>query len=169
MPVRHSPLVTHQPQVARSVHAPQVVDVEHASVLSQAKENQSQSLQSPALGPPNEPARQVSVESHQPHPLASTQSPQSRTSPQLLMLEHSLRTQSQSPHVPRVGPVLLPVRHSELEAHQPHVPRRVQSPHAADVLHGSSMHSVPIQRQSVQAPSIGPSDVPVAQVAVSAQ
>jgi len=51
VPVAHVLVVEHQPQLPRPVHAPHVVDVAHASVLSQAMRYQSQSAHVPVSGP----------------------------------------------------------------------------------------------------------------------
>jgi hypothetical protein len=73
VPVRHVASSAQKPHEERLVHVSHVVDDAHASVLSQASENQSQSPQLPLDGPKNVPERQSSVLSHQPHPLVPVQ------------------------------------------------------------------------------------------------
>jgi hypothetical protein len=76
VPVMHVLLVSQKPHVDRPVHSSHVADELHASVVSHAKTNQSQSAHEPADGPKNVPAMQVSVASQKPQPLVVVQSPQ---------------------------------------------------------------------------------------------
>lgn len=68
VPVAQELVDAHQPHVARPVHSSQLAAEAQASVLSQAKENQSQSAHVPVVGPPKEPDWHASVASHQPQP-----------------------------------------------------------------------------------------------------
>jgi hypothetical protein len=76
VPVMQVPVLSQKPQLERDVQVSQVVDEAHASALSHAKMNQSQSSQEPVDGPKKEPAVQVSVVSQKPQPLVVVQSPQ---------------------------------------------------------------------------------------------
>lgn len=162
VPVMHSSLALHQPQVPRLVHSPQVVEVEQASVLSQVQEYQSQSSQSPDSGPKNPPSRHSSVESHQPQPLASMQAPQSVMVPQPPGTGHSPPTQLQSSQAPSRGPQAVPVKHSSLSAHQPQVPRSVQARQSPASEQGSMPQEPGSKIQaSSQPPVSGPAAPPV--------
>lgn len=109
VPVRQVLDDAHQPQVPRAVHPPQSLELEQASVLSQAKVYQSQSEQVPEAGPPKEPDEHMSVLSHQPHPVRPRHPGQVRPPVQSVPVEQSELTQSQSEQLPLVGPEEPPV------------------------------------------------------------
>jgi hypothetical protein len=100
------------------------------------------------------------LDAHQPQVALAVQSPQLA-----LTLHGSLPmqldgTKSQLAHMPIAGPVAPPVLQVLSDAHQPQLARNVQSPHAADVPHGSLPQLSELHSQFVHAPTAGPAAVP---------
>ena len=125
--MRQAELAAHQPQAARPVQSSQLHESLQGSAVAHAEAYQAQSAQEPAAGPLQLPVWQVEVPLHQPHAAVLVQSSQSNA-PAHSSVEHSEDSQFQSPQLPDVGPLQVPVRHDELSPHQPQPATTVQVP-----------------------------------------
>jgi hypothetical protein len=161
VPVRHSKLSLHQPQLVPPVQSLQLNSEEHESLEVHAEVNQRQSLQKPSFGPVELPVAQVKEDWHQPQLPAAVQPPQENSVAQGSGGMHSEVDQRQSLQKPSFGPAKLPLAHWPLESHQPQPERAEQSPQSLLEAQGSAgMQSLTRQRQSPQKPLNGPTESP---------
>ncbi|MCC7539814.1 MAG: hypothetical protein IT379_26565 [Deltaproteobacteria bacterium] len=114
-PVMHVKLDAHQPQLDADVQSPHVAFASQGSVVvppPQSLASQSQSPHEPLDGPPDVPVMQEKLDAHHPQLDADVQSPHVAFASQgsvVLPPPHSLASQLQSPQLPDVGPLALPV------------------------------------------------------------
>jgi hypothetical protein len=146
-----------------------VAELAHGSV-AQPDGSHCQSVQLPVVGPPAEPLRHWPLETQKPQPAVDAHAEH------VVCVRHGSadsqldENHDHSEHAPVVGPLIVPLRHEEVSPQKPQPLRAVQSPHVAELAHGSAgMQLVRVQFQSAHDPEDGPVDVPVMQVLVVSQ
>jgi hypothetical protein len=169
VPLMHDQVLSHQPQPPSAVHVSQASQPAQGSTVTHSSAYHRQSSHVPLDGPTHVPSMHVPSASHQPQAAVPTHSSQAAGVAQGSSPGQSSTIQTQSSHVPPVGPPESPLMQAPSVSHQPQPACTVHDPQAVASAQGSgAAHSLGYHRQSSHVPSVGPSTVPEPQAPVAA-
>jgi hypothetical protein len=162
VPVTQRLVAEHQPQPPRIAHDEQVVEVLQVSVggggggASQEPLVQAQSPQLPLLGPVAVPLWQRLVALHHPQPPRAEHEEQVVEVAQVSVgggggaASQEPLVQAQSPQVPLLGPMVVPLWQRSVPLHQPQPPRAEHEEQVVEVAQGSVVAGAAAQTPASQ-------------------
>lgn len=154
-PLRHVSSLSHHPHPLRAVHASHMVVSSHGSE-PHSSGSHCHVAQLPDAGPSRSPLLHSALEAQKPQPARAVHESHESLDAHTSVLSQASENQSQSEHVPTVGPPNEPTAHVSVESHQPQPARSTQAPQAAassqgspSVVHTPSSQASPAQQSAL--------------------